>query len=69
MEGCLVLFTGMGWGKLVPKTSKKKPGVGTKPILAGLTRLWTKLSLSPALCDWDSLQQSLAPALVYLGLS
>lgn len=38
--------------------------MGTKPILAGLARLWTRHSPSPALCDWDSLQQRLAPALV-----
>lgn len=41
MEECLVLLTGMGWGKLVPKTSKKNLGVSAKPILAGLARLWT----------------------------
>lgn len=59
-----MLLTGMGWGTLVPKTSEKKPGVGTKPILAGPARLWARLSPSPALCDWDFVQQSLVPALV-----
>lgn len=59
-----MLLTGMGWGKLVPKISEKNLGVGVKPILAGLVRFWPRLSPCPALCDWDFLQQSLAPALV-----
>lgn len=59
-----MLLTSMGWGKLVPKTPKKNLGVGAKPILADLARLWPRLSPSPALCDWDLIQQSLSPALL-----
>lgn len=65
-----MLLTGMGWENLVPKTSKKKSGVGTNPILAGLTRLWKDsvlllhcvIGLSPA-------ERAQLPWSWHLGLS
>lgn len=59
-----MLLMCMGWGKLVPKKSRKKPGVGTSPALVGLTTLQARHNPSPPLFDWDSLLQSLAPAMV-----
>lgn len=64
VEECLVLLTGVAWGKLIQKKPRKKPGVGTNPALIGLATIQTRHSPSPPLCDGESLLQSPAPALV-----